>query len=245
MLNLNVAFVDDDPESRKMIIAKVDEMFASMECKMESFPYSDGNEFYQALERQRFDIVFLDIEMPGIDGILLAKKMKTNGKENRIVYVSNREDLVFDSLETRPYGFVRKSHFQDDMRKIIRFFVQELTSEDDNYLLIQSEGSKVNLPIDDILYIESNKRYQQIHVKNLIKPYVTSTTFQTLSDLLVNKGFITCYRGIMINYLAIKVINDDCIELKNGKILPMSRRHAVETKEQYMKLVKKRMALFY
>lgn len=244
-MDISAAFIDDDPESRKLIIAQVGEMFASLECKMDSFPYSDGQEFSASLDKHQFDIIFLDIEMPGIDGILLAKKMKKDGRKDRIVYVSNREDLVFDSLETRPYGFVRKSHFQDDMKKIIRFFVQELTQDDDNYLLIQSEGSKVNLPIEDILYIESNKRYQQIHVKNLIKPYVTSTTFQTLSDLLVNKGFIICYRGIMINYLAIKVINDDCIELKNGKTLPMSRRHASDTKEQYMKLVKKQMALFY
>jgi DNA-binding LytR/AlgR family response regulator len=245
MINLNIAFVDDDVASRKRIAQEVKDMFLELECKVEAYPYGSGEEFYSAADTHQFDLILLDIEMPGIDGILLAKKLHKDGRKTRIVYVSNREDLVFESLETRPYGFVRKSHFQDDMRKIVRFFVQELTQDDDNYLLIQSEGSKVNLPIEDILYIESNKRYQQIHVKNLIKPYVTSTTFQTLSDLLVNKGFIICYRGIMINFLAIKVINEDCIELKNGKTLPMSRRHATETKEQYMKLVKKQMALFY
>lgn len=241
-MDFSLAIVDDDAKDRKMVFEKLADVFKTRQrtVRISSFPNAES--YLIALNAgDTFDLTFLDIEMPGMDGITMAKEMRTAGRKNRIVYVSNREDLVFDSLETKPFGFVRKSHFERDSDKVIDSFLETIKEEGKSVFLLVSEGRQINLSLGEIIYVESKGKKQYFHVLHQKESLPTSRTMKDIKGELEDKGFLECYKGILVNFLAIKVIGEDSIQLKNGSILPLARRKANDFRKEYMYLMQDRI----
>ena len=240
--NFSLAIVDDDPRDRKMVFEKLADVFKTRQrtVRISSFPNAES--YLIALKAgDVFDLTFLDIEMPDKDGITMAKELRTEGRKNRIVYVSNREDLVFDSLETKPFGFVRKSHFERDSDKVIDSFLETVKEEGKTVFLLVSEGRQINLSINEILYVESKGKKQFFHVQHQKDGLPTIRTMKDIKTELEDKGFLECYKGILVNFLHIKVIGDDSLQLKDGSILPLARRKSNEFRKEYMYLMQDRI----
>ena len=240
---LNFALVDDDQMTGKIMRDDIASFFKNDRVSFSIF--TSAKNYYLSITNYHYDLTFLDIEMPEMDGITLAKLLNKEGKKELIIYVSNREDLVFDSLATRPYGFVRKSHFRSDIDQVLKIFLADIDKEKQQILILNSNEGKVALNIKDIIYIESQKRNQSVFVNNHETPYHISSTLSELIEKLNDKGFINCCKGILVNYFYIRIINDDCLVLKNGATLPIARRRMNETKEEYMNIIKKKASLIF
>ena len=113
-----------------------------------------------------YDLLFLDIDMPGMSGLNLAKIVRQKvGEKIDIVFVSNREDQVFEAFGVHPFGFVRKSNFTRDLTDTLRSYM-DLRVKSDSCLAIQTQNNSVTrqLQISDIVYIESYRYHQIIYM---------------------------------------------------------------------------------
>ncbi len=186
-----------------------------------------------------FDILFCDIEMPKMDGITLASIYKEKHPCSEIIFISNREDRVFDSLTVHPFGFVRKKNFLNDIQNVIAGYVEKkLNTKPEEYISVRQGTNVIKLIIEDIVYIETNKRNQYIHLINQKEPVETTLTMKALCDALEDKGFIYCHKSFLVNYRYIKEIRTDTILLTEGTSVYLARRKATEVKEKYMELIK-------
>lgn len=241
----NLAIVDDDYLTREAMQHQIKEIF-EQRCEVSIMTFSNGQELIEALKNgTKFDLLFLDIEIPGMDGITLAKTLKEYNKDVCFIYVSNREDLVFDSLQTRPFGFVRKSNFVKDVYKVIDAYFQEINNDPDNILILNYNTSQITINLNDLIYIESQGKMQLFYCKNLSKPYSIQTTFQTIQKQLTPKWFVNCYKGLLVNCRYIKSIKEDSIVLTTNKIIPISRRKYDEVKDVYLNFVKQKKAFIF
>lgn len=242
---LNLAIVDDDDATRGLIAKKLSELFHSQSVQLNLSSFASAKDYYNSLKNHSYNLTFLDIEMPAMDGISLASKLLEEGRKDTIIYVSNREDRVFDSLETHPFGFVRKSHFQSDIDKVIANYIQNLKEDNQNYFVLNSGKDQITLALEDIVYIESIKKKQLFHKKDQKEPLVTNMTMQAIMDELKDKGFIECHKGVLVNYRYIQAIMEDYLLLKDGSSLPLSRRKTAEVKEKYLSLMQDRFVQIY
>lgn len=240
MNKFNFAIIDDDKNTRELIYEKLNNILKSASFEL----FSSAIEYLNAIRVKNYDLIFLDIEMPGINGIECAKYINQNKIDTKVVFVSNREDLVFESLQTVPFGFVRKKEFDKDIDKIITRFLEVEKKEAENNILIQTNGTKITLKLKDIAYIESSKKSQIVHLYNA-NEYITYSTYTEFLQKLESKGFIECCKGILINYKYIKAIEKDNIILKINISLPMSRRKANEVKNKYLELMQDRLMIIY
>ena len=110
---MKVLFCDDDLEMLKQLENDFKVYFKDKIIELETkCLYQKFNDL------QKYDICFLDIDLKSEDGIALAKKLKIYNPQLIIIFISQREDLVFQTFSVQPFQFIRKKHYQEDLKEV-------------------------------------------------------------------------------------------------------------------------------
>lgn len=243
--NIKFALVDDDKESIDLIAASLLEAFKMKGNTCTIYKYFNAQSFLSDLSTHPIDLLFCDIEMPNINGIELCKKIPVN-KRPTIIFISNREDKVFEALELHPFGFIRKKNFLIDVNNIINNYLYTIMNKNSNSILVKSvEGNNISIDISNIMYIESDLKQQKIHLINNKEPIETVMTMTKLDENLSEYGFIRCHKSFIVNYKCIYSILTDTILLKNGEKVFVSKRKVKQIKDSYLALIEKDGAIVY
>lgn len=234
---VKIAFVDDDMNSLQIISEKTSKIFSDNGFVAIVSTFNDANSYLNSLNSENYGFSFFDIEMPEITGIQLAALIKDNKGVGNFVFVSNREDLVFESLTTKPYGFVRKSLLEKDLNQIVRFYISDKEKEGKMSLSFQIQSNVITVPIKEIIYIEAVGKKQNIYLKQKKEPLQVHNTSKELLEKTKDYHFIETYKGIIVNCRYIKAINKDSIELTSGSNVFLSRRKAQYVKKEFLKFI--------
>ena len=180
-----------------------------------------------------FDVILLDIHMPEVSGIQVASRIndkKTNAEKPYIIFVSKRDDLVFDALKEFPYSFIRKACIQDLKECLIR--INNKMNQRAS-CVIKSGRSVVNLFIDEIIYITKKNNYVIIHTR--AGAYKERSTIDKKLLELADFVFLRSSIGCIINTHYISCVENLSIKLINGEQLSLSKRYRREFVESFYK----------
>lgn len=232
MKSIRVAILDDNKTALGAVEASVSSIFLER-------GYEPQTECFETLHALRqaspCDLYLLDISVPDGDGIRFARELREGGSMADIIFVSSREDKVFDALQVHPYGFIRKSKFLNDVSAVISGYIDERTSrESGRALIVMARGQTLRLDIDDILYIESAGRTQNVFLGSRPEPVPVSESMENLEGLLGREGFLRAHKGYLVNCRYIRLITNTDIRLLNDCRVPVSRRKLTELKEAYL-----------
>lgn len=175
-----------------------------------------------------FDLYFLDIDMPEVDGIAYAKNIKMKFPHARIVFVSYRSDLIFDAIHVFPFSFIRKEYFKEELLAVLDR-IRELEMQEEKVLSIHDQ---LSIPLDHICYIEKKGSYAYVNTENHV--YKLRKSLNTLFDFL-NRHFVYINKGTIINLCYVDSYQNDEIRLINGTILYLSRGRRNEFRLSYLK----------
>jgi DNA-binding LytR/AlgR family response regulator len=178
-----------------------------------------------------YDVVFLDIEMPYMNGIDVAKKI--DNQICKIVFVTNREDFVFTAVNSvNSFGFIRKSHLENDLVKVFDRILKD--DRNSKYLLLKHNYEIVKVKYSDILYVEKIKN--NIHFHTINNVYSVKDTLTNYEEILKSFGVVRCLAGYIVNLNYVNKIGRKDIVLTNNFIVPMSRNKQNIVKEEFMKM---------
>lgn len=177
---------------------------------------------------KRYDIYFLDIDMP-INSIEIGKRIKEKYPQALIVFISYREDFIFDALEIFPYTFIRKMNLDKELK---RFF--DLISI--SYLEIEINKEIININPLNIIYIERIGHYSYIKIKDQFLK--TKLSLKWYQEHLDEHLFEYSSQSYLINVRQIKKEEKDGVIMNDNKKLYYSRhrRNAVRKKYIYEKM---------
>lgn len=164
------------------------------------------------------DIFFLDIDMPNINGIILAKKIKNINNKSLIIFVSYREDLIFEALQTFPYYFLRKKHLEQELPILLNRLNELNTS---SILTINYQNNDIHLSTSNILYLKKDGRYLIIKTTN--NSYRTRHSIKKLLPHLPRQSFATINQGFIANFKYIESEDKDKIVMKDNTTAYFSR----------------------
>ena len=233
---LLLACLDDNSGALAIIKNSLEGILKSKGIENEILTYTSSDAFLKP--DREFDLVFCDIEMPGMDGIEVARKYRERHEKSEIVFISNREDRVFDSLKVHPFGFIRKKNFIEDIDFLMNSYFDKLEEKNDSSLVVSYNSKITKVEIAKILYIESRKKNQIIHVDKEKEPVLCCSTMKDFENMLKDKGFILTHKAFLVNYRFIKDILNDTIEMTNGDIVYLSKRKVHEVKMFYLEHAK-------
>jgi DNA-binding LytR/AlgR family response regulator len=183
---------------------------------------------------EKSDLIILDIDMSGCDGIEFAGKLVSDYIDTNIIFVTSRDDLVFDAAKYRPIGFVRKERLNDELGEVIRRALKKIKDE---MVLYDFNKSGFKLKVSDITYLESRSHY--IHIHTVDDETVIRGTMMEYQDKLQGYGFIRVHSGFIVNVRYIYSVSSKQVVLDGGLELPVSRKNANKTKKLYANYVRR------
>ncbi len=223
---MNIAVVDDEKVIREQIGSLIKKQMP--DCYLES--YTTGEELLAA--GKRFDIVFLDIQMDGMDGIEVARTLRARQDEIVLIFVTGNREYVFDALDLYAFHYLLKPVDEGKfMEVLVRAAGEVAKKKEKKGLFIK----KRNLTLDqtDILYIESRAKKVEIHTarsKDIIEIYAT---MEELEDQL-EEDFYRCHRAYLVNMAHIREYDSDSITITNGDKICLTKKKYGDFVKTYM-----------
>ena len=236
-MEIRIAICDDE----MYICTQLEEML--MELLKERGIVSDidvftsGESLCIELERQEYDILFLDIELPKISGIDVGRFIRDRllNESVQIAYISAKEQYAMELFEFRPIHFLIKPLEQEAIAKLIDRYlsIRHISLQLYSYK-IRNKYHKVLF--SDIIFFESQKRKIVIHTSRGTEEFYES--IENVYHQVKNANFLWIHKSYIVNYQYIKKFAYEQIELMDGTVLSVSQARRKEVKEKYMKLRK-------
>ena len=239
-MKIKIALCDDDARALPVIAGAAESAFSAQGIQTEIYRFSSGAALLQAMERTHFNLLLLDIEMPGMDGIAVGKKLRAMEDDTKIVYVSEAETRVFESFQVQPLGFVRKSNFLNDIAAVVELYVKTSSQEQGGeYLELNTRSGLLTLKSKQVRYIEGSRNYQLLYMDGKKEPIEVKMTMERLEQMAAPYGFIRVHKGYLVNFLYIQRVSTGEVTLLDGTEIPIGRSKVGEVKVKYLTLIGK------
>lgn len=177
-----------------------------------------------------FDLVFLDIEMPEMNGIQAGKIIRKRDSDVIIVFTTAYSRFALEAYECQPLNFILKPCSQSKIAAVISK-VEESRRLNTAYHVIKIKNKSIRLPVYDILYAESVKKHVVYHTQNEI--YEAVGNLSDAYDVLRPLGFVQVHQGYIVNMDKIVDFDDRYIILENKEKVEMSARKKTATMRAY------------
>lgn len=228
-MTIHIGLCDDEEVFLNTMKDHMIKQLHSIDVNYELHVFDDGNKLLKSNEEIVFDLVFLDIEMPLLSGMEVAKKLRETNPYMHIIFVTNRDDLVFSSFQYRPLRYIRKQRVMEELPEAINHITQLIKNENQYYTVSINNSSK-QIKVADIIYIESIKHDIYIHTQTE-DIRIKSNLAKMEKDLSIH-GFIRVHSGYIVNYRFIYSVNKGDIVLSNQASIPLSRHRAESVKQK-------------
>ena len=234
---MQIAICDDEKNIRELIGNKVLKQFPEAEMLF----YSSGDELL--LSDKDIDILFLDIQMSGRNGMETARELRKMDKKTIIIFVTAVEEYVFQAFDVGAFHYIVKPiddcKFTDILQRAVEEWNLQSTDTKENkekYLMINNGGVHTKVIIDDITYAEVFNRKVVIHKMNETIEY-----YGKMSDLeaVAGDNFFRPHRAYLINFKYVEKYDASTIYLEKGTAL-MAKQNYPEFVKKYMKYIQRR-----
>lgn len=232
---IKIAVCDDEKIVLDEICSKVQDAFSEINCTAEIFKTHKPFDLVEHIKNNTTDVLFLDIDMPSLSGMDIAQFLIDSNAEILLVFVTSHDTLVYQSFRYHPFGFIRKSHFDEEIGAVVKSIADELQKRNEHFSFKTNEGF-FKVPFEDIIYFESESNYINLHCTD--NQYRFRGTITSLENELKAKGFIRTHKGFLVNQQHIFAIKGDDIELSSKELLPIGRTNRESVKKAILRYMR-------
>ncbi len=231
-MTLNCIAVDDEPLALGLVGAFIKQTpFLNL-----AGSYSGAVEALKAIHSEKIDLIFLDIQMPDLNGIELARVLDRGNttEKPRIIFTTAYNQFALEGYRVDAMDYLLKpfnyEEFIRSAHKALAYFelvnrpaavattVTEEEHIDDNYLFLKVEYQLVRVALDDILYIEGLKDYVKVMLKNSEKALLSLTSLKSLEEKLPGKRFMRIHRSFIVSLDKISSMNRNAVQIGKTNI---------------------------
>lgn len=229
---LNIAICDDETYYRNHIESLVKEYLAKEDVLFRIELFENGKDFCEESENiRRFDIIFLDIEMEGMNGMETAYFIREKNSEMDIVFITVMPEYVFEGYRVSAVRYIMKKELKELLPECLADILKKRRCSG-HKMEFSFVGGKRTVLVDDILYIES-----QSHKLRFKKKGEILSMYGQINDLeskMENYDFVRCHQSFLVNMGHIEKISNYQVYLSDGSEIPVSRPRYSELKRQFL-----------
>ena len=197
--------------------------------------FSSALDLWRELEAKSCDVLLLDIDMPQMGGMDIAKKLNGMERAPLLVFVTSHDELVYESLQYHPFGFIRKSYFNLEIEKVLRDCRHQLETADRRFRFRMAGGEAAVL-LSDILYFEADKNYLKMYTMS--GSYRFRSTIAAVENSLAGDGFVRVHKGFLVNQMAVSMITRETVRLADGTVLSLGKRYAEGARKRLLEYMR-------
>ncbi len=234
-MDIRLAIIDDildDRENLKNGLSVFHTLEPSVNFLIKEF--DSGSAFLNEYDSGAFSIVFLDIQMPGINGIESANRLRHMDSETLIVFCSTSREYAFDAFPIHPFDYLVKPYTQDRLNSVLSEMIR-VVSKEEPVIEIRIPRDTILVPLKSIISASSHGHSVDIVLDDGNKLVSTMKYSELEKQLLVNNRFLSCNRGIIINMDHVRSLDGDLFRMKNGSAFPLKIRERSKIVSHYTK----------
>lgn len=233
----SIAVCDDEKLALDVVSSAVKSLMNKYSVTGGVETFFSARDFLERTKTKTFDLIFLDVEMPELSGIKLGKILRASLDAVKIIFVSGREDKVFDTFEVSPFAFVRKSNLLTDLESaFLRFVKGEKEKASDNKIILKKRSGIAAIDVNLIEYVESNRNFQNVFMSDG-SVTETSSSMAEIEKTLSKYGFLRVHRGYIVSLRFIKSLSFSSVTMKNDAEIPVSRGLMSTIKLKFMEFL--------
>ena len=232
---MNIAICDDQQECNDRLRQMLNHCFRQMnagQCRITE--YASGTTLSEAYRPGIFDIIFLDVQMPGLDGYQTAERIRNQDLSVDIVFVTNMKDQSLMGYNYNAKGFLIKEVSQAQLDSLMHRLLDEMRRRTDIgvYSVRQKfDKGTVHLKLSDVIYFESRDKDIIAVTKN--ESFVFREKLNAVEKNLDGKGFLRINRSLLVNTAYVFKDFGGLLVLRTGESLPIGKNYKKSVRKTF------------
>ena len=222
---MRIAICDDEEMYRVQLKSVLDKILVNADYEIETF--ADGNRLEEAYSEEPYDLVFLDIEMPAVDGITLARRLRARSEKVFIVFLTGHVEYALEGYEVNALRYLTKPVDTDKLKEVIRYVQDKQGSG--RQIIVKEDGEQLLIDITDVIYMESMN--QNVRIVTAKGEHVIRYNIGDFEQQLAGDGFFRIHRGYLVALAKVKKLAKSDVIMEDGTTLPVSRSNIKPLKD--------------
>lgn len=231
MLNLNAAVCDDEKIFHKEISVLIRNYTKAKGIDIFVDFYENGEGLLRS--ERKYDIIFLDYQMKGINGIETAEKLRAANSDSVIIFISAYPTAALDAFEIKTFRFIVKPVDEAKLYKALDDYIKSI--DYDNILLLKTQDGSYKLRMSEIIYLEADGKHTIVHTKS--RHLCVHINLKQLEIRLPDSDFIRCSREYVVGFAHISNHNGTEIMFDNGENARIGKHYASRFKKEFQKYI--------
>lgn len=222
-----IGICDDQIKIVRVLEKVIADIQKEWSCEWEIDVFTSGRELLKSI--QKMDAVFLDIEMPGMDGIQVGKEIRRQNPDCRIIMATGREDRVKEAFHIQAFRFVTKPFDKEEIQEALSAVLNRNIGTDAMELFYKRNACMVQQR--DIHYIQAQDSYSEFVTGSQI--FRKEVSLNDLEECLDDRMFCRIHKRYIINLHWVEEFKDGVMHI-GGKRFIVSRRKKKEIEKKYV-----------
>ena len=228
---MRIAVCDDEQCFLNYFRGIVNRLYNRLDIITDEF--SSGEELLKSFRYKAYDLVFLDIEMPAMDGITLARKLRELSSDVSIVFLTGHIEYAIKGYEVNALRYLTKPAEEKKVREVIDHVLKK--QESGRFIWIKTADGEQKLALSDILFIEAQN--QNVVISTASESYSVRGNISDYEKELTAHGFFRIHRGYLISLPKVLRISNKSVVMEDNTILPVSRSKEAHLREMLFSYV--------
>lgn len=233
---LNICICDDDKLIHESLKTSCYKTYNNAQLEINSI-YSAEELIHFYEQGNRFDIIFLDIEMATITGIEAAEKIREYSPEAIIIFISSHPNYVFEAFKVEPLHFLVKPFSEQEFNDVFKRALNKYRSLNST-ITLKWQNERYVIKINTIKYIEGYKRHITVYTQN--EKYEALGKIQDMQKILSSFNFIRTHQGFLVNMDYIHRFTQTDVILSDGTKVMISVRKRAEALRMFDEFLKRK-----
>lgn len=231
---MHVAVCDDNLDELSRISSLLEDYSRVLDSSLTYETFNSAIELLESMKTRQFDLLLLDILMPGVTGMDAAKEIRRSDSEIPIIFLTSSREFAVESYRVGAKDYILKPACKEEIFLSIKKQLTKFTQED-AYLTLKTGNSIVKLPYSHIVYVEVINRFVQFILTNgeVREAYGYLSDYE--NDLLSDPHFYKPHRSYVVNLRQVTELNKKGFVTIIGKTVPVARDAYSKAKAVYMK----------
>lgn len=220
---INIAIIEDDPKDLVNLQTLLDKYSLEKDCPVKTDSFSGGEEFLAA-KRKIYDLIFMDMQLEGIDGIETSRKLREKDPDVIIVIVTSLMQYAIQGYSIKAADYLLKPLEYDRFAEKMDEFYR-MVQKKRKYIIAKTENGMAKIRISNIAFLEVFGH--QLYMVYSGKRERIISTLSKMEEELSPYGFVKCNKCYLVNLAMVEGIYGDDVDV-GGKLLKISRREKTD-----------------